>query len=73
MIIEYFHYNETSMLHVYPKHKIHTFICFGRHKPKTTKFKLRKKVAQNNLKITAKSHAHFQTVTKIPAKFPNLG
>ena len=35
-----------------------------------TKFKLQKKKKKdkNNLRITSKSHAHLQTLTKIPAK-----
>ena len=37
--------------------------------PKITKFKLRKQSDKNNLRITAKPHAHLQTLTKTPAKF----
>ena len=34
-----------------------------------TKSELRKKVVKINLRITAKRHAHLQTLTKTPAKF----
>ena len=36
-----------------------------------TKFELRKKVNKNNLRITAKRHAHLQTLTETPTKFQN--
>ena len=32
-------------------------------------FKLQKKETKINLRITAKHHAHLQTLTKTPAKF----
>ena len=34
-----------------------------------TKLKLQKSERKNNLRITAKYHAHFQTLTKTPSKF----
>ena len=37
--------------------------------PKNDYFQTAKKVSKINLRITAKPHAHIQTLTKTPAKF----
>ena len=43
--------------------------CLNALSPKMTKSELRKKMTKINLRITAKRHAHLQTLTKTPVKF----